>query len=128
MSKISVENIKCCNCEREIKVKKYDSINELFDPKLKDKLLRNELTDITCECGAILRLRYPILYHKMDLNKSIMIQYTPDNVEGIKEEYYKARAFMEKIYPSPFSRDKDVYEVYDDWDKFLERVKEIGIE
>ena len=126
MSKVAVENIICTHCGKESKVNKYQSINSLLNPELREKLLNNDLTDITCECGKIMRLRYPIIYHKMELEKSIIIQYTQLDIEEAKKDYEEARAFIKKLFPIPSQEEEDVFEAYNDWDKFIERVREIG--
>ena len=46
MSKVSVREVTCPNCKEELEVKVYDSINELFDSELIEKLLKNEEINI----------------------------------------------------------------------------------
>lgn len=129
MSAVSVGTVKCCTCGREHKVNIYNSINVTLDHELKDKLISGELTDILCGCGLTLPLRYPILYHKMGFT-DVMIHYTQLDIEEVRRQHEEARRFMDTHFKSPFGsaiiKTEEVFEVYNDWDEFINRIKEIG--
>lgn len=127
MSKMSEMQVKCPKCKKEFIVTIYDCINETLSPKLKEKLIKGELTNTTCECGQAFLLDYPILYHKMNLTHSTMINYTQEDSEEVK---IKHKLIKGLINNNPFSKSiinkrEDIVEVYNDWDKFIERIKEI---
>jgi hypothetical protein len=129
MSKVSVGTVKCVTCGKEHKVNIYHSINVSLDHDLKEKLISGELTDISCSCGLTLPLRYPILYHKMGFT-DIMIHYTQLDIEEVKKQHEEAKLFMGKYIKNPFGsaimKTEEIIEVYDDWDVFIARIKEIG--
>lgn len=136
MSKVSVEKIKCPKCGKELQANIYDSINVNLNPELKDKLLNNELTNVHCDCGQSITLIYPILYHKMGI-RSVMIEYTKSSIEVAMMHHQLVKQFCEINLPKSgfqfkeiFSKKgidtDDVFEVYNDWTKFIDRIREIG--
>jgi len=75
----------------------------------------------------------------MGLINSVMIQYTPFDIEEAKKQHELAKNFMANCFTnSPFhvslketikmdgTNTEDVFEVYNDWNEFIERIKEIG--
>ena len=72
-----IEKIKCKDCSCEFDITVYESVNGAFDDEAQKKLLSGELFTHTCpECGNVVSLSYPMLYHDMD--KKFMIHLCPD--------------------------------------------------
>ena len=77
MSRIDSTFIKCPRCENIFEIEVYDSINASLDPKLKEKLMINQLFHKVCpHCGFKLKLNYTYLYH--DMEKKLMFYYVTD--------------------------------------------------
>lgn len=128
MSKVYSETINCPKCNKELNVNIYSSINVNFDSELKDKLLNGELTNVPCDCGLVISLNYPILYHKIGC-KDVMIQYTNSDIETTKRKYEEARKFINTSFINPFGlslKQEEIFEIYNNWGEFTKRIKEIG--
>ena len=103
-----IEKIKCKDCSCEFDVTVYESVNGAFDDEAQKKLLSGELFTHTCpECGCVVALSYPMLYHDMD--KKFMIHLCPDGenvdecIKNIKEAQKKIdKQFPEKRMEKPY--------------------------
>lgn len=103
------EKIKCKDCGCEFDITVYESVNGAFDPEAQKKLLQGELFSHTCpECGRVISLSYPMLYHDMDNRFMIHLCPTGEDVneciKNIKEAQKKIDAqFPEKRMEKPYT-------------------------
>lgn len=76
MSQQNSYTIHCPKCRHEQAVQLYESINVKDTPELKEKLLANQVNQVTCaQCGLVFRVDKPLVYH--DPARSIMIYLVP---------------------------------------------------
>lgn len=102
------EKIKCKNCSYEFDITVYESVNGAFDIDAQQKLLKGELFSHTCpECGCVISLSYPMLYHDMD--RKFMIHLCPvgedveECIKNIKDAQKKIdEQFPEKRVEKPY--------------------------
>lgn len=82
MSKPREFEIICDRCKHTENFHAWDSINVDLDPKMKDKILSEEIFHWVCpKCGAKHYIDYCFLYH--DMKNKCMIQFDPrENLEN----------------------------------------------
>ena len=115
--------VECPKCGTVHTIVLHSSINTSISPELKDKLISGELTTLQCDCGESTRLNYSLLYHKQGLNESIMLQYTTRGIKEVQKEFEESVKFMQR-FSLPIMT-VPIFEVFTDWSKFIDRVKEI---
>ncbi|MBR3310952.1 MAG: CpXC domain-containing protein [Solobacterium sp.] len=83
MARYEVQKIVCENCGRQHKVKIYDVVDVRRDPKLKKKVIKDELQLSRCPfCGEFTRLDYDLTY----IDPSNMITITLANTKDMYHE------------------------------------------
>lgn len=122
MSRKSLEMVQCPSCGKDFEVEIYNSINVSLDPELRESLISGDLNSVKCPCGHNVTLKFPLLYHKMGFN-GVMLQYTESDPKTILESCSRSKEFFNMIMPSTSS---NVFEIYNDWKEFADRVKQIG--
>lgn len=73
MSKTNFSTTKCPNCNKNLSIKTWESLNAQLNPEENKKFLNGEFFNFKCTCGHIFNVDYPMLYHNMQ--KKIMIHY-----------------------------------------------------
>ena len=76
---------KCPNCDAELDIKIWDSVDGVFHPEEKDMIMKNELFKIRCDnCGSEIKLEYLCRYEDRDMH--LMIYLIPNhNSEQVRE-------------------------------------------
>ena len=83
MARYEVQKIVCENCGRQHKVKIYDVVDVRRDPKLKKKVIKDELQLSRCPfCGEFTRLDYDLTY----IDPSNMITISLANTKDMYHE------------------------------------------
>ena len=84
MSKYTIHEITCPECNTLNKAAIWDSVNVSLDPELKDKVLKRELNRLICKkCGSMTPVDTAMLYH--DMKRAYMIYYIPQHDEDYFE-------------------------------------------
>ncbi|MBK5254116.1 MAG: CpXC domain-containing protein [Peptostreptococcaceae bacterium] len=78
-------NGKCPKCNSDINIKIWDSVNAVYHPEEKEKIMKSELFKVKCDnCGSEIALEYPCRYQ--DTDNHIMIYLIPDFSEDQVKE------------------------------------------
>ena len=89
MSSQVYRNVTCNSCNTVMEYDIYESINVTLQPKLKEKIVNDELFVLTCpNCGKKFYLSYDFLYN--DIDCGFMVQYCNADNHDEKVEQFKA--------------------------------------
>ena len=80
---------KCPNCGAELDIKIWDSVDGVFHPEEKEKIMKNELFKTKCEnCGSEISLEYPCRFEDKDMHIMIYLipDYTPEHLRELNED------------------------------------------
>ena len=122
MSKCYKEIVRCPSCDAEQEFLIWQSINVTLDPKLKEQLLKGELTTLVCEnCGAKTAVGYDCLYHDMD--KSLAIWFEMEE----NPEAKKARSDFSGLAETT-RLVRTIYELFDKIKVFEDGLDDLDIE
>ena len=79
-------NVTCNNCNTVMEYDVYDSINATLQPKLKEKIVNDELFVLTCpECGKKFYLSYGFLYNDIDCGHMIHYSCSEDITNELQQ-------------------------------------------
>ncbi|MFI3205681.1 MAG: CpXC domain-containing protein [Clostridia bacterium] len=95
MSNKSKREIICPNCAQGQKVTLYTGINNIQNPELKDRILKEDIFDFKCKgCGYKAQLVYPLIF--IDSRNSYVIAFCPVQTEEELETDEKISSFTKR--------------------------------
>lgn len=85
-----VIEVRCPRCGQKMRVQTFASINRQEDRDAAQRLLEGTLFDVTCgECGAVVELDYPVLYHDMEHHGMVQYVTAPSDVVRATEAFQR---------------------------------------
>ena len=124
MSSIRAVKVKCNKCGKEHDVVLNATINLVFDSEEAEKLVNGELNKLVCDsCGEVNRYIHPILVNDMGY-PCRFIYFGYDKNENEDTVSKMLNMFSGSMYGEGSSIEP-LKEYYNDWDTFIQRVKEL---
>ncbi len=104
MSEKSKYTIQCPQCQAELSVELFDSINVLEAPALRDELMANQLNAVQCpHCDFSFRVDKQLLYN--DPERRVMIYWFPGHEDAYnqnREEFLRMMDALGNALPDDF--------------------------
>ena len=111
----------CPKCGAELELEIWDSVDGVFHPKEKEKIMKNELFKKKCEkCGSEISLEYPCRFEDRDMH--IMIYLIPKHTEEHLNELNEDLSLIEQ----PNMMEPTKYRVVDTSDELIEKIVIFG--
>ena len=97
MSATQTEKAPCPQCQTELTIELYETINTSMNPEVVARLMQGELFKYRCPgCGATGQAFYPVLYN--DVAHKVMVQFTATNDVNVAQQYIEEHEERKKQF------------------------------
>lgn len=112
---------KCPKCNSDLNIKIWDSVNAVYHPEEKEKIMKSELFKAKCDsCGSEISLEYPCRYQ--DTDNHLMLYLIPDFSEDQVKELNED---LENI-TMPNMVEENKFRVVGNCDELIEKILIFG--